>query len=126
MPTISSERRPLRAAAALLLLAAAGPALAGPTIEIDPRFESFASRAACEQALQRRHGAALARFAALPAKERRGNRVDGLTRREDGHLGYLEVVDLSEGEQDALIPASQTESFTCLDNRLEHRISLGP
>ena len=111
-------------AAALLLLIGGGSAAPATTIEIDPRYESFASRSACEEALQRRHGAALDRFAALPAKERRANRVDALTR-IGGQLGYLEVVDLTEGERDALIPASQTEYFTCRDNRLEHRIAIG-
>jgi hypothetical protein len=114
----------VRAAAGLLLIFAGGSALASGTIEIDPRYESFASRAACEDALQRRHVAALARFAALPAPERRKNRVDPLKRTAGGQLGYLEVLDLTEGATDTAMPGSQTESFTCRDNRLEHRIDL--
>jgi len=123
MPTISNDRLALRAAAALLLLGAGGAALASGTIEFDPKYESFESRAACEAALQRRHGAALARFAALPARERGGNRVDALKRDSDSQLGYLEILDLEPGE--SIMPASQTESFTCRGNRLEHRVSLG-
>jgi hypothetical protein len=124
MRTISNDRRTAKAAAALLLLAASGAAFAGATIEIDPKYESFESRAACEEALQRRHGAALARLAALPAKERLGNRVDRLKREDDGRLGYFEVLDLAGDAPDPLMPTSQTELFTCRDNRLEHRISL--
>ena len=116
----------VRAAGALLLAGASGAAAAGATIEIDPKYESFESRAACERALERRHGAALARVAALPAKERVGNRVDPLKREEDGRLGYFEVLDLAGDSPDPLMPASQTELFTCRDNRLEHRVSLGP
>jgi hypothetical protein len=125
MPTILNDRRPVRAAAGLLLLFTGGPALASGTIEIDPRYESFESRAACEVALQRRHVAALARFAALPARERRNNRVDALKRDKDAQLGYLEVLDLTGEAADTAMPGSQTESFTCRDNRLEHRIDLG-
>ncbi|HLL30327.1 MAG TPA: hypothetical protein VK403_04960 [Allosphingosinicella sp.] len=115
----------MRAAAALLLLGAGGAAWAGSTIEIDPKYESFESRAACEEALQRRHGAALARFAALPAKQRRSNRVHALKRNADEQLGYYEVLDLTEGPPDEIMPGSQTEEFTCRGNRLEHRISMG-
>ncbi|HEU0100636.1 MAG TPA: hypothetical protein VFQ67_17890 [Allosphingosinicella sp.] len=113
------------AAAALLLAGVAGPAAAGGTLEFDPKYESFESRAACEAALQRRHGAALARLAALPAPERRSNRVDGLKRDGDEQLTYSEVLDLSSGTPDSIIPGSQTEYFTCRGNRLEHRVSLG-
>lgn len=116
--------RPDRAAAALLLLGAGGAALASGTIEFDPKYERFESRAACEQALQRRHGAALARFAALPARERRSNRVDGLKRNSEEQLSYSEVLDLTAETPDAIMPGSQTEYFTCLGNRLEHRVAL--
>jgi hypothetical protein len=34
------------------------------------------------------------------------------------------VLDLTEGAADTAMPGSQTESFTCRDNRLEHRIDL--
>jgi len=116
--------RPERAAAALLLLGTGGAALASGTIEFDPKYESFENRAACEQALQRRHGAALARFAALPARERRSNRVDGLERNSEEQLSYSEVLDLTAETPDSIMPGSQTEYFTCLGNRLEHRVSL--
>ncbi len=115
----------MRAVAALLLLAASGSAWAGATIEIDPKYESFESRAACEAALERRHVAALARFAALPAGERRANRVDGLKRDKDSQLGYFEILDLTQEASDPLMPGSQTEYFTCRGSRLEHRVSLG-
>ena len=111
-------------AAALFLIAAGGPALASGTIEFDPKYESFESRAACEAALQRRHGAAVARFAALPARERGGNRVDALRRDSDAQLFYFEVLDLAGEPADSIMPASQTETFTCRGNRLEHRVSL--
>lgn len=123
MPTISA-RRAARGAAALLLLGAGSAAWAGPTIEIDPRYESFESRVACEKALQRRHGAALARLAALSSSERGGNRVDGLRRDGDDQLTYFELLDLTGETADALMPGSQREDFTCRGNRLEHRISL--
>ncbi|HYG48338.1 MAG TPA: hypothetical protein VD846_10415 [Allosphingosinicella sp.] len=124
MPTISNDRLALKSAAGLLLLAAGHAASASGTIEIDPKYESFKSRAACEAALQRRHGAALARFAALPARERRSNRVDVLKRDAEEQLGYFEVVDLTAEAPDPLMPGSQTEFFTCRGNRLEHRVSL--
>jgi hypothetical protein len=111
----------MRAAAALVLMAAAAPASAGFTLEIDPRTESFASRAACEQALESRHSAALARFAALPAKERRGSRVKALTR-TDGDLAYLEILDLSADPAEAGMPRRQTETLACHGSTLEHRI----
>jgi len=114
-----------RAAAALCLIGAGGPALASGTIEFDPKFEAFESRSACEQALQLRHGAALARLAALPAPERRNNRVAGLKRDGDEQLSYFEVLDLGAEPADSIMPGSQTESFTCRGNRLEHRVSLG-
>ena len=117
-------RRPA-AAAALLLIGSGGAALANGIIEFDPKYESFESRSACEQALQRRHGAALARLAALPAPERRSNRVDALKRDGDSQLGYFEVLDLGAETPDATMPGRQTETFTCLGNRLEHRVSLG-
>ncbi len=116
--------RPARAAAALLLLGAGDAALASGTIEFDPKYERFESRAACERALQGRHGAALARFAALPARERRSNRVEGLKRNSEEQLSYSEVLDLSSETPDSIMPGSQTEYFTCLGNRLEHRVSL--
>ncbi|HEX8238196.1 MAG TPA: hypothetical protein VF574_00470 [Allosphingosinicella sp.] len=111
----------MRAAAVLLLIAAAAPAWAGFTLEIDPRTESFASRAACEQALEIRHSAALARFAALPAKERRGSRVEALTR-SGGDLAYLEILDLSADSAEAGMPRRQTETLACRGSTLEHRI----
>jgi hypothetical protein len=111
----------VRAVAALLLLGAPGAALASGTLEIDPRSETFASTAACEQALERRHEAALSRVAALPAKERRTSRVDALKR--DGHdLGYFELLDLSVDTPEIRMPRSQTESFTCRGSTLVHRI----
>ncbi|HET9638503.1 MAG TPA: hypothetical protein VFP12_04780 [Allosphingosinicella sp.] len=113
------------AATALFLIGAGGAALASGTIEFDPKYESFDSRTACEAALQRRHGAALARFAALPAGERRSNRVDGLKRDSDEQLTYFEVLDLSGETPDPIMPGTQTEYFTCRGNRLEHRVSLG-
>lgn len=98
--------------------------MAGATIEIDPKYQSFESRTDCEDALQRRHGAAVARLAALPERERRNNRVDGLKRDNEEQLGYFEVLDLTAEAPDSIMPGSQTESFTCRGNRLEHRISL--
>jgi hypothetical protein len=125
MRTISNDRLAVRIAAALLLLASGGAASASGTIEFDPKYESFESRAACEEALQRRHGAALARFDALPARQRGSNRVDGLKRDKDEQLSYFEVLDLTEETPDAVMPGSQTEYFTCRGSRLEHRVSLG-
>jgi hypothetical protein len=125
MPTISNDRPGVRAALALLLLAAGGAASASGTIEFDPKYESFESRAACESALERRHVAALARFAALPARERRGNRVAALERDGEAQLGYFEILDLTEESADSIMPGSQTETFTCRGNRLEHRVSVG-
>jgi hypothetical protein len=124
MPTISADRA-LRAAAALVLLGAGAAASASGTIEFDPKYESFESRAACEAALKRRHVAALVRFDALPARERRGNRVDGLKRDGDSQLGYFEILDLAGDPSDSIMPGSQTEYFTCRDSRLEHRLSVG-
>jgi hypothetical protein len=115
----------MRASAALLLLATGGAALASGTIELDPKYESFESPAACEAALHRRHGAALARLAALPVRERRANRVDGLKRNGEEQLTYVEVLDLTAAVPDAIMPGSQTEEFTCRGSRLEHRFLLG-
>lgn len=122
MPTIFADRA-LRAAAVLALLGAGAGASASGTIEIDPKYENFESRSACEAALQRRHGAAVARFAALPEKERRSSRVDGLRRDDDQHLTYFEVLDLSVELPDMVMPRSQTEEFICRDKVLEHRFS---
>jgi hypothetical protein len=124
MRTISNDRWPVRAAAALLLLVAGEAALASGMIEIDPRSENFASTAACEQALERRHQAALSRLAALPAKERRTGRVDTL-KRNGPDLGYFELLDLSVDTPEIRMPRSQTESFTCRGSTLEHRIDYG-
>lgn len=121
MPTISNDRL-VRAAAALLLLGASGPALASGTIEIDPRTEAFASRADCEKALESRHSAALARVATLPAQERRVSRVDALKRDGEEHLGYFEMLDLSVDTPEIRMPRSQTERFACRGSTLEHRI----
>src|SRR3712207_4624507 len=88
MPTISADRA-LRAPAVLLLLSMAGAASASGTIEIDPRTEAFASRADCEQALEKRHSAAQSRLASLSGAERRGNKV-GKLRRDGQHLSYAE------------------------------------
>jgi hypothetical protein len=105
----------------LLLLVVAAAASASGTIEIDPRTEDFASRADCEKALERRHEAALSRFAALPAQERRTGRVDPL-KRDAGGLGYSEVLGLGDDASEIGISGSQTESFTCRGSTLEHRI----
>lgn len=121
MPTISAERGALKAAAALLLLGLSGAAPASGTIEIDPRTEDFASRGACESALERRHAAAVSRLAALPAEERRTSRVE--TPRRDGHdLSYFELLDLTVDTPEIRMPRSQTETFTCRGSTLEHRI----
>ena len=114
----------MRLVAALLALAAAGTALAGPTIEIDPRTEDFASRAACEKALKQRHAAALSRLDSLSEAQRRGNKVAELKRDGDEHLSYAEILDLGGDPADSLMPRSQTESFTCRGAQLEHRIDL--
>jgi hypothetical protein len=121
MPTISADRA-LRAAAALLLLGAAGIARAGPTIEIDPRTEAFATPAACEKALERRHSAARSRLASLSPAQRRGNSVGELRRNGGEHLSYLEKLDLGAEEPDSNMPQSQTEQFTCRGSTLEHRV----
>jgi hypothetical protein len=113
--------RPASIAAVLPLLVMAAAAAASGTIEIDPRTEDFASRADCEKALERRHQAALTRFAALPAKERATSRVDAL-KREGGGLGYSEVLGLTDDASEIGISGSQTESFTCRGSTLEHRI----
>ncbi|MEA3009644.1 MAG: hypothetical protein QOJ91_1336 [Sphingomonadales bacterium] len=113
----------MRAAAILLALAAAGAARAGPTVEIEPRTEAFASRAACEQALEQRHSAALSRLAALDRKG--GNKVTPLKRDGGEQLSYAERVDLGAGDPESGISDSQTEQFTCRGNLLEHRIDFG-
>ena len=107
----------MKAAAILLLLGAGGSARAGPTIEIDPRTEAFATRAACEQALEQRHSAALSRLSSLDRKS--GNAVSRLKREGGENLSYVEKVEL---EADADMPRSQTEQFTCRGSTLEHRI----
>jgi hypothetical protein len=122
MPTISARRG--AAAAALLLLGWAGPAAAGATIEIDPKYETFESRTGCEKVLKQRHSAALSRLRTLPATERNASKVSDL-RREGEHLSYAERLDLSGEAADPEMPRSQTELFTCLGARLEHRIDLG-
>jgi hypothetical protein len=111
----------VRAAAALLVLGIGGTALASGTIEFDPRTENFASRGACERALEGRHSAALSRLAALPAEERRTSRVDALKRVGDD-LGYFEILDLSVDTPEIRMPRNQTEKFTCRGSTLEHRI----
>jgi hypothetical protein len=121
MPTISADR-PLRAAALVLLLGATGIAIAGPTIEIDPRTEDFASRAACEQALEKRHSAARSRLAGLAPAEKRGNDIGKLKRNADDHLSYVEMVDLGAETAEIDLPKRQTELFTCRGSTLEHRI----
>jgi len=97
---------PRPVATALFLMATAAPALAGFTLEIDPRTESFASRAACEQALEIRHSAALARFAALPAKERRSGRVEALTPELAERAGELLASTAGANAVDATVVAS--------------------
>jgi hypothetical protein len=107
----------------LLLLGLGGMARAGATIEIDPRTEAFATRAACEQALEQRHSAAVSRLASLDPKG--GNAVSRLKRDGGEHLSYLEKVDLRGATPDADMPGSQTERFTCRGSTLEHRIDFG-
>ena len=114
----------MRSAAALLLLAASTVARAGPTIEIDPKTKAFASRGACEQALEQRRSAALSRLESLPGAEKRGASVSELKRNGE-HLSYAERVDLAADEPDPDMPRSQTERFTCRGNTLEHRIDFG-
>jgi hypothetical protein len=125
MPTISNDRLALKAAAALLLLASGGIARAGATIEIDPKTEAFATRGACEQALEKRRLAALARLDSLPPAERRGNSVGKLRRDGGEHLSYVELVDLGADPAETEMPRSQTEQFTCRGSTLEHRIDYG-
>ncbi|HEX8307838.1 MAG TPA: hypothetical protein VF645_05405 [Allosphingosinicella sp.] len=120
MPTISNDRPAVRAATILLLLGAGGIARAGPTIEIDPRTEAFATRAACEQVLEQRHSAALSRLAALGRKA--GNEVSRLKREGGEHLSFVEKVDLGGAAPEADMPNSQTEQFTCRGSTLEHRV----
>lgn len=124
MPTISNNRA-LGAAAALLLLCVGGAAWAGPTIEIDPRTEAFASRAACEQALEQRHSAARSRLASLPKAEKRGTSVGKLERDGDEQLSYVERVELGAEASDPAMPSSQTELFTCRGSTLERRVDYG-
>jgi hypothetical protein len=121
MPTISADRV-LRAAALSLLLGASGIAVAGPTIEIDPRTEDFSSRAACEQALEKRHSAARSRLGSLSRAEKRANDIGKLKRNGDDHLSYVETVDLGAETAEIDMPSRQTELFTCRGSTLEHRI----
>lgn len=125
MPTISNDRFPVRSAAALALLGASAIAQAGPTIEIDPRTEAFATRAACERALEQRHSAARSRLESLSPAEKRGNSVGKLKRNADAHLSYAETVDLGGATAETDMPGSQTELFTCRGSTLEHRIDYG-
>ena len=106
----------------MLLLGAGAIARAGPTIEIDPRTEAFATRAACEEALEQRHSAARSRLASLSRADRRGNSVGDLKRSGGEHLSYVETLDLAVGQTDPDMPASQTEQFTCRGSTLEHRV----
>ena len=112
----------MRAAAILLLVGASGIARAGPTIEIDPRTEAFTTRAACEQALEQRHSAALSRLA--PPDRKGGKAVSRLKREGGEHLSYVEKVELG-ADSDSDMPSSQTEQFTCRGSTLEHRIDFG-
>lgn len=122
MPTISSKPPAARvAAAALLLLGANGAALAGGTIEIDPKFEKFEGAAACDSELVRRYTAAVVRVANLPQKEQRKIRVDLLSN-DDGRFTYVEWLDLTVERPDTVMPRSQTETFTCRGSTLEHRV----
>jgi hypothetical protein len=119
MPIISNDRA-LRAAAILALLGASAIARAGPTIEIEPRSEAFATRAACERALEQRHSAALTRLAAT---DRKGvDQVSRLQRDGEKHLSYVEKVDLGADPSESAMPGSQTEQFTCRGSTLEHRV----
>jgi hypothetical protein len=115
----------MKAAAALLLLAVAGAASASGTIEIDPKTEDFATRAACEKALEQRHSAARSRLASLPPAEKRGNSVGKLKRNGEEHLSYVETVGLGADIAEIDLPGSQTEMFTCRGSTLEHRIDYG-
>ncbi len=124
MPTISADRA-LRAATLVLLVGATGIAVAGPTIEIDPRTEDFASRAACEQALEKRHSAARSRLDSLPRAEKRGSDIGKLKRNAEDHLSYVEMVDLGAEAAEIELPKRQTEMFTCRGSTLEHRIDYG-
>ena len=123
MRTISNDRPVLKAAAAVLLLGAGPAASAGGTIEFDPRFEEFENRPACEEALKRRHSAALSRIAAKPDGEVEPRRVHDLGRDKDRNLTYVEELDLTVATPKAAIHGSQVESFTCQGSRLEHRIA---
>lgn len=124
MPTISSDPPGVKAAL-LLLLAASGAASAGPTIEIDPKTEAFASRGACEQALEQRRSAALSRLASLPPGQKNGTSVSELKRGGGDHLSYAEKVELAADEAEPEMPRIQTERFTCRGSTLEHRIDYG-
>ncbi|MEO7179134.1 MAG: hypothetical protein ABIW83_09840 [Allosphingosinicella sp.] len=110
--------------ATLLVLGWSGAAAASATIEIDPKYENFESRSACEKALEQRHSAALSRVASLPPAERHGNKVAELERNGDQQLSYAEMLDLAGDSPDADMPGRQTELFTCLGARLEYRIDL--
>lgn len=122
MPTISADRALRAVAPFLLLIGASGAAWAGPTIEIDPRTEVFASRAACEQALEKRHSAARSRLASLSRAQKRGNDIGKLKRNADDDLSYVERVDLGAETDEIDMPNRQTELFTCRGSTLEHRI----
>src|SRR5688572_32191828 len=73
---------------------------------------------------QRRHGAALARFAALPARERGGNRVDALKRDSDEQLGYFEVLDLTAEPADSIMRSEEHTSELQSQSNLVCRLLL--
>ena len=122
MRTISNDRSVLKAASALSLLAAGQSALAGGTIEFDPKFQDFASRPACEEALKRRHAAALSRIAVMASGEIEPREVHALGRDKDDNLTFSEELDLTVSTSKVTIHGSRIESFTCRGSRLEHRI----
>jgi hypothetical protein len=126
MPTISVSRLGLKAAAALLLLGSGQATLAGGTIEFDPRFEDFASRAACEETLKRRHSEALRQIVVRGNGEEVPRQVHALERDKARNLSYAVELDLTVSTTTVTIPGSQVEVFTCRGSRLEHLIDPQP
>ena len=123
MRTISNDTPVLKAAAAAMLLLGAGQAAqAGGTIEFDPRFEDFASRSACEEALKRRHSEALRQVLVRGDDGEAPRQVHALERDKARNLSYAVELDLTVSTPTVTIPGSQVEVFTCRGSRLEHLI----
>jgi hypothetical protein len=115
----------VRSAAAFLLLPLLPTAAqASGIVREETDQKRFASRAACEKALEARYSATAGRVAALEPEERRRRTVEPPFRDDEGRLSYYEVLDNSIATGDMTMASSETDEYSCRGRVLEHRYYL--